>query len=84
MRRRDFIAGLGSAAAGPLAARAEQLAMPVIGFINGGTLDANTRNLAAFRVSPGETGHIEGQNVSIGAVAGAIAIAKPAVAHQWR
>jgi len=67
MRRREFIAGLGGAAASaglPLVARAAA-ALPVLACINGGTVDTNTRNLAAFRAGLGETGYIEGQNVAI-------------------
>jgi putative ABC transport system substrate-binding protein len=63
MRRRDLIAG--GAAAWPLAARAQQPAMPVIGFINSSTLETSERYVAAFRKGLSETGYIEGQNVIV-------------------
>ncbi len=63
MNRRDMMALLGSAAAWPLAARAQQPAMPVIAVINGGTFDTSARTLTAFRTGLGETGYVEGQNV---------------------
>ena len=67
MRRREFIAGLGSAAAWPLAARAQQPAMPVIGYFGDFSLSLRTLrdSRAAFHKGLGETGYIEGQNVSI-------------------
>jgi len=66
IRRREFLATLGGAAvAWPLVARAQQPAMPVIGFIRDGSADANARNVAAFRKGLNETSTIEGQNVTI-------------------
>jgi putative tryptophan/tyrosine transport system substrate-binding protein len=65
MKRRDFIAGLGSAAAWPLRARAQQSALPVIGYLSGWSAGDAIDYVASFRRGLAETGYIEDQNVTI-------------------
>jgi putative ABC transport system substrate-binding protein len=66
VRRRDFIKIIfGSAAIWPVAVRAQQSAMPVVGFINAGSAQAYARQLAAFLKGLGETGYTDRQNVAV-------------------
>jgi putative tryptophan/tyrosine transport system substrate-binding protein len=66
MWRREFITGLGSAVAWPVRARAQQPALPVIGLVYNGSADTSAAGLVpAFRKGLGETGYVEGRNVTV-------------------
>ena len=65
MKRREFIGLLGGAAAWPLAARSQQPAMPVVGFLRSGTLTDVPHRVTAFRQGLKEASFVEGQNIAI-------------------
>jgi putative tryptophan/tyrosine transport system substrate-binding protein len=65
MRRRDFITLLGGAAGWPLAAGAQQTALPVVGVVDGGSPDTSARYVDAFRKGLSENSYVEGQNVTV-------------------
>jgi putative tryptophan/tyrosine transport system substrate-binding protein len=65
LQRRDFITLLGGAATWPLAARAQQPVMPVVGYLYSGSADANPHFVTAFLQGLGQTGYIEGRNFAI-------------------
>jgi putative tryptophan/tyrosine transport system substrate-binding protein len=65
MRRREFIAGLGGAAAWPLALRAQQRALPVTGLLGQDALETAWERMASFYRGMVETGYAEGRNVAI-------------------
>src|SRR5262245_40443067 len=65
MKRRTFMALLGGAAVLPLAARAQQAAMPVVGFLDPRSPDGLADRLRGFRQGLKETGFVEGENIAI-------------------
>ena len=65
IRRRELLVALGGAAACPVVARAQQPAMPVIGYLGAESPTAFASRVRAFRQGLGETGYVEGRNVAI-------------------
>ena len=64
-RRREFITLLGGVAAWPLAARAQQSAIPVVGYLNNGSPESDASRLTGLRRGLNQTGYVEGRNVAI-------------------
>ena len=67
LKRREFITLIGGAAAWPLAARAQQSAMPVVGFLSGSTIGQLRDEVATFRQGLKDAGYVEGQGAGGGA-----------------
>jgi putative tryptophan/tyrosine transport system substrate-binding protein len=65
MKRRELLSLLGGAVAWPLAARAQQPVLPVVGFVTGFSADTSARYAAAFRKGLNKTGYVEGQNMTV-------------------
>jgi putative ABC transport system substrate-binding protein len=65
MKRREFVVGVSAVAAWPVAALAQQPAMPVVGFVNAASPGGSYPPLPAFLKGLGETGFVEGRNVAI-------------------
>jgi putative ABC transport system substrate-binding protein len=66
LRRREFIEAIAASAfTWPLAAHAQQPAMPVVGLVDGGSLDASAPRATAFRKGLKETGYVDGENVTV-------------------
>src|SRR5499433_1214551 len=65
MNRREFITLIGGAAAWPLAARAQEAALPVVGYLNFGSPESDALRLTGLRRGLNETGYVEGRNLAI-------------------
>jgi putative tryptophan/tyrosine transport system substrate-binding protein len=65
MRRREFIAGLGSAPAWPLAARAQRTTVPLVGYLDTGSLETRREVVAALHRGLSQTGYVEGRNLAV-------------------
>src|SRR5437588_1621140 len=65
MKRREFITLIGAGTAWPLAVRAQQAAIPIVGFLHAGSLEPNTKLVTAFRKGLNESGYLEDRNVRI-------------------
>ena len=65
MRRRDFVSIIAGATVWPIAARAQQPAMPVVVLLHSATFEANAHMVTAFRRGMAEAGYVEGKNVTI-------------------